>query len=90
MDRVVGVASVQSPTVHDSHGFSIMGVGHEGVWVVLSFWASGRERERDKQTLQRRGRKTFFPCLCALVEEYGVQCHLKQHRFVIFFFMNSA
>jgi hypothetical protein len=51
----------------------------------LGKWEGEEERDIDQQTLQRRGRKTFFPCLCALGEEDCVQCHLKQHRFVCFF-----
>jgi len=37
-----------------------MAVGHEGVWVVLGFLGKWKG-----DTLQRRGRKTFFPFLCA-------------------------
>jgi hypothetical protein len=58
--------------------------GHVGV-LVRVFRQVGGERERVKQVLQRRGRKTFFPYLLSVMEEEDTQCRSKRHRFGFFF-----
>ena len=58
-----------------------------GVGCVRVFWANGRERE--KQVLQKRGRKTFFPYLCATTRRRWCTMPSKQHRFASFFSKNS-
>jgi hypothetical protein len=45
------------------------------------------EIEREKRALQRRGRKTFFPCLLASRAKENTQCRSKQHYFGVFLYI---
>jgi hypothetical protein len=54
-----------------------------GYW--FGFLGKCGGRERVKQVLQRRGRKTFFPYLLSVMEEEDTQCRSKRHRFGFFF-----
>jgi len=61
------IASPKPLAGHSSPLFFIIMTRHMGVWVRVFRQVEGRERV--KQVLQRRGRKTFFPCFLCVREE---------------------